>query len=244
MPTSMRTSHYEVLGVSPGATPGELKSAYRAKVKQLHPDSGGTEEAFEALQVAWSVLGNPDKRGEYDAWLRDTRPVLGGTRLSVQQRFEERELEVERRAWEARRNAAREKAAAAAAARRAAEEAADAEQDEHVDVHRHLTMGAAGLVVLVSALELGQGNPGGDSQVELFGTTFTLPPSGTTMVVIQMLLGALVLAASVVARPPLHGGTPVGFAAVTSSRQFRVAVGVAAGLLALWVVVPFLVRAL
>jgi hypothetical protein len=244
MKTSMRISHYEVLGAHEGASPAELKAAYRAKVKELHPDSGGTEEAFEALQIAWSVVGNPEKRREYDLWLDDTRPVMGGARLAVQQRFEERELEVERRAWEARREEARKNAARVAAARQAAAEAEQAAETEHVNVHRHLTMGAAGLVVLVSVLELWRGPSGAATQVEVLGVSIPLPPTTTGILVAQLALGALVALGSVLARPPLHSEEVHGPAVVTSSSQFRIAVGVMAAVLTIWVVVPFVLRAI
>ena len=213
-------------------------------MKELHPDSGGTEEAFEALQIAWSVVGNPEKRREYDFWLDDTRPVMGGSRLAVQQRFEERELEVERMAWEARREEARKKAARAAAARQAAAEAEQAVEAEHVDVHRHLTMGAAGLAVLVSVLELWRGPSAATTEVEVLGVSIPLPPTTTGILVAQMALGALVALGSILARPPVHAEELHGPAVVTSSSQFRIAVGMSAALLAIWVVVPFVLRVL
>lgn len=243
MKTSMRTNHYEVLGVPEGASPADLKAAYRVKVKELHPDSGGTEEAFEALQIAWSVVGNPKKRHEYDLWLDDTRPVMAGSRSAIQQRFDERELEVERMAWEARREEAR-KNAARAAARRAAAEAAQAVEAEHVNVHRHLTMGAAGLAVLVSVLELWRGASVAATEIEVLGVSVPLPPTTTGILVAQMALGALVALGSILARPPLHTKELHGPAVVTSSSEFRVAVGVLAVLLAIWVIVPFVLRAI
>lgn len=244
MKTSMRINHYEVLGTREGASPADLKAAYRAKVKEMHPDSGGTEEAFEALQVAWSVVGNPDKRREYDLWLDDTRPVMGGSRSAVQQRFEERELEVERRAWEARREEARRNAARAAAARQAAADAEQAMEAEHVNLHRHLTMGAAGLAVLVSVLELWRGPSAAASEVEFLGASIPLPPTTTGILLTQMALGALVAVGSMLARPPMHATKLHGLAAATSSSPFRVAVGVMAALLTIWVVVPFVLRAI
>jgi hypothetical protein len=238
----MRTNHYEVLGASESASASDLKAAYRARVKELHPDSGGTEEAFESLQIAWSVVGNPDKRREYDSWLEDTRSVTGGPRLAVQQRFEEYELEVERRAWEARREEARKNAARAAAARQAAAAAQRVAEAEHVNLHRHLTMGASGLVVLVSVLELWRGPSASVTEVEVFGVAIPLPPTTAGILVVQMTLGVLVAVGSVLARPSLPAGELHGPAVVTSSLQFRVAVGVMAALLTIWVIVPFVLR--
>lgn len=244
MSTSMRASHYEVLGVAEDASADELKAAYRAKVKEVHPDSGGDDAAFEALQVAWSVLGDTDKREKYDAWLDDTRPVTGGSRTALQQRYEERELEVERRAWEARRADVRKKAARAAAARQAALEAEQAEEAEHVDLHRHLVMGTAVLAVLVSALGLRRGSSTGANQSEVLGVSFPLPPTSTGILLAQVVLGALVALGSVFAHPQVQASEAQGAAEIAGSSQFRIALGVAASLLAIWVIVPFVLRAL
>lgn len=242
MKTSMRPSHYEVLGASEDASSVELKAAYRARVKELHPDSGGSDEAFEALQVAWSVIGYPDKRREYDSWLADTAPVSGGSRLAVQQRFEERELEAERRAWDVRREEARKAAAVAAAARAAAAEAEHAARVEHTDVHRHLTMGAAGLAVIVSLLGLWR-RPSA-TEVEVLGASIAVPPVTTGVVVLQMALAAVVVVGSILARPAVDADQRHGLAMVTGSSRFRVVMGVMAVLLTVWVLVPFVLRAL
>ena len=62
-----------MLGVSPYASTAEIKSAYRALVKQHHPDAGGDSERILALNAAWEVLGDGDRRRHYDAstvWVR------------------------------------------------------------------------------------------------------------------------------------------------------------------------------
>lgn len=43
------------LGVPPGASPREIKRAYRRKVKEVHPDRGGDEEAFRRVREAYTV---------------------------------------------------------------------------------------------------------------------------------------------------------------------------------------------
>lgn len=45
-----------VLGVTAPWTEVDLKTAYRARVKIFHPDQGGTEEEFLALQAAYDAL--------------------------------------------------------------------------------------------------------------------------------------------------------------------------------------------
>lgn len=57
---------YAILGVSPDATPDEIKRAYRRKARELHPDTGGDEEAFKEVQHAYHVLSDPDRRARYD----------------------------------------------------------------------------------------------------------------------------------------------------------------------------------
>lgn len=58
---------YKRLGVDKGASADEIKRAYRKEALSKHPDRGGKKEEFQALQVAYDVLSNPDKRSHYDA---------------------------------------------------------------------------------------------------------------------------------------------------------------------------------
>jgi len=55
-----------VLGVPPSATAAEIKAAYRALVKEHHPDAGGQAEAMLALNAAWEVLGDDVRRRLHD----------------------------------------------------------------------------------------------------------------------------------------------------------------------------------
>jgi molecular chaperone DnaJ len=55
-----------VLGVSPAATAAEIKAAYRALVKRHHPDAGGDDRTILALNAAWEVLGDGERRRRHD----------------------------------------------------------------------------------------------------------------------------------------------------------------------------------
>ena len=62
--------HYAVLGVSSTASAEAIKKAYRRLIKQYHPDlNPGSQEALEktkALNRAYDVLSNAERRREYD----------------------------------------------------------------------------------------------------------------------------------------------------------------------------------
>lgn len=60
--------YYETLGVTRTATDAEIKKAYRALVKEVHPDSAapGDIARFHAVQKAYEVLSNPAERKAYD----------------------------------------------------------------------------------------------------------------------------------------------------------------------------------
>lgn len=71
-------SHYDVLGVAPGATSAEVRQAYLALARRHHPDRhGGDTTRMQALNQAWAVLGDPVQRARYDRSL--DRP---GSRLA------------------------------------------------------------------------------------------------------------------------------------------------------------------
>jgi len=65
----MAKDYYIVLGVSPGASPGQIKHAYRRIAKQLHPDLAGSPagaDKFMEVKEAYDTLGDAEKRRRYD----------------------------------------------------------------------------------------------------------------------------------------------------------------------------------
>ena len=57
---------YKELGLKKNATRNEIKSAYRLLAKKYHPDTGGDNEKFLALQLAWETLNDPQKKAILD----------------------------------------------------------------------------------------------------------------------------------------------------------------------------------
>ena len=66
-----KRDYNEVLGVSKDATDAEIKSAFRKKAKEFHPDlnkSPDAPEKFKEAQEAYACLSDKDKRAQYDKY--------------------------------------------------------------------------------------------------------------------------------------------------------------------------------
>ena len=64
----MEKNHYKTLGVPRDADEKKIRSAYRNLAKKFHPDTGevSSAEEFHAVQGAYEVLSDPEKRLQYD----------------------------------------------------------------------------------------------------------------------------------------------------------------------------------
>ncbi len=79
--TLAKRDYYEVLGVQKNASEEEIKSAYRRKAKESHPDlhqdDKAAEERFKEVNEAYEVLSDANKRARYDQFGHEA-PNMGG----------------------------------------------------------------------------------------------------------------------------------------------------------------------
>jgi molecular chaperone DnaJ len=73
--------YYKVLGVDEKASAKEITRAYRKLARELHPDANpddpSAEERFKEVSAAYDVIGDEEKRKEYDE-VRRLGPMAGG----------------------------------------------------------------------------------------------------------------------------------------------------------------------
>jgi molecular chaperone DnaJ len=77
----LEKDYYRILGVPDTASAKEIKSAYRKLSRQYHPDANegdaAAEERFKEVSAAYDVVGNEDRRKEYDE-VRRLGPAAAG----------------------------------------------------------------------------------------------------------------------------------------------------------------------
>ncbi|RME07682.1 MAG: VWA domain-containing protein [Anaerolineae bacterium] len=78
---------YELLGLSPSATPEQIQQAYRAAARKLHPDvntTPGATEFFLQIQEAYEVLSHPERRRLYDQQRIKAHPSIPHLDIDLQ----------------------------------------------------------------------------------------------------------------------------------------------------------------
>lgn len=67
-PPKPQKTLYDVLEVSPSASPETVSAAFRSLSSRFHPDNGktGNAERYKEITAAWAVLKDPVKRKAYD----------------------------------------------------------------------------------------------------------------------------------------------------------------------------------
>ena len=67
---SLQRNYYEVLGLPPGASTDQIKKKYRELARKFHPDvvqdKALGQRVFTQINQAYSVLGNPERRAQYN----------------------------------------------------------------------------------------------------------------------------------------------------------------------------------
>ena len=67
-----KRDYYDILGLSKGASEGEVKKAYRKMAIKFHPDKNpddtSAEAKFKEAAEAYEVLGDGQKRQQYDQY--------------------------------------------------------------------------------------------------------------------------------------------------------------------------------
>lgn len=78
----MPKDHYDVLGVSRGASADEIRKAYRELARKHHPDlnpdNADAKQKFQEVQQAFEVLNDPKKREQYDRFGHAFESMGGG----------------------------------------------------------------------------------------------------------------------------------------------------------------------
>ena len=78
-------SLYDVLLVDPSASLDDIKLAFKKRALQVHPDKGGSKEAFHLVYHALEILADPVSRQKYDMEKRTSDGKKFGNHLPKRQ---------------------------------------------------------------------------------------------------------------------------------------------------------------
>ena len=74
--------YYKIMGVDQSIPQDQIRAAYKKRAKQfhpdLHPDDPKAKAKFQALNEAYEVLSDPEKRAKYDRYGENWKNVGGG----------------------------------------------------------------------------------------------------------------------------------------------------------------------
>ena len=75
----VRKDYYKILGVAQNADEKDIKTQYYKLAQQHHPDKnqGKTTEKFKEITDAYNILGNQNKKKEYDEVRKYSNPGPG-----------------------------------------------------------------------------------------------------------------------------------------------------------------------
>ena len=81
-PSRSAVNHWAVLGLEPGADSQALKRAFRQQARRWHPDLNGNdphaEEQFKAVNEAYAVLSDPQRRQQWEQGLDTAEAAAAG----------------------------------------------------------------------------------------------------------------------------------------------------------------------
>lgn len=85
------TDLYAVLGVAPDCEDFVIQAAYRASMRRYHPDTNkdpAAEQKAQAINAAYAVLGDPERRARYDSARRKSTDGQSTSNRKSQNRAE------------------------------------------------------------------------------------------------------------------------------------------------------------
>lgn len=80
-------NYYDILGVDEKDNQDTIKKSYRKLAKEHHPDKGGDENLFKKISEAYDVLGDENKRAQYDNQRNNPFSGMGGGFNPFEQMF-------------------------------------------------------------------------------------------------------------------------------------------------------------